>query len=295
VQAGIGVPCSARQGNTCGYLTNRPEQAGEFDRCEGRFNKRVTRRVSCSSVKDDMENNARRFGKNSISSTWMVGAACHEKKFKPHQGLSLRREMYQARNSKDGRRRRSVLGVTPDDHWLARDSRLMILRFYSAIFVPSTFLFQRAVKMRPPLAMFGALRRALPAFNAAEAFACRKSVHNKAQSGYKSARQTPFLSAFRARAAPARQQSTTAPSSSPLSELSKTIGQSSASAKNTIGQQSSARAKKSYFPETTHKTVGYWLLASSASVFGIVIFGGLTRLTESGFVANSVPALQTLK
>jgi hypothetical protein len=25
-----------------------------------------------------MENDAQRFGKNSISSTWMVGAACHE-------------------------------------------------------------------------------------------------------------------------------------------------------------------------------------------------------------------------
>jgi cytochrome c oxidase assembly protein subunit 15 len=146
--------------------------------------------------------------------------------------------------------------------------------------------------MRPPLAVFGALRRTLPAFNATEAFVCRKSVHNKAQSGYKSVRQTPFLSAFRARAAPARQQSTTAPSPSPLSQLSKTIGQTSASAKNTIGQQSSAPAKKGYFPETSDKKVGYWLLASSASVFGIVIFGGLTRLTESGFVINSVPALR---
>jgi hypothetical protein len=49
-----------------------------FDRCESQVDKKVTRRVSCSSVKDDMENNAQRFGKNSISSTWMVGAACHE-------------------------------------------------------------------------------------------------------------------------------------------------------------------------------------------------------------------------
>jgi cytochrome c oxidase assembly protein subunit 15 len=168
----------------------------------------------------------------------------------------------------------------------------MILRFYSSIFVPSTFLFQRTVKMRPSLAIFGALRRTLPAFNAAEAFTCRKSVHNKAQSGYKSVRQTPFLNAFRARAAPARQQSTTAPSSSPLSDLSKTIGQASASARNTIAQQTSAPAKKGYFPETTDKKVGYWLLASSASVFGIVIFGGLTRLTESGYVTSSVPALR---
>jgi cytochrome c oxidase assembly protein subunit 15 len=30
------------------------------------------------------------------------------------------------------------------------------------------------------------------------------------------------------------------------------------------------------------KSVAYWLLGSAASVFGIVVFGGLTRLTESG-------------
>ncbi|KAH0081299.1 COX15-CtaA-domain-containing protein, partial [Aureobasidium melanogenum] len=148
--------------------------------------------------------------------------------------------------------------------------------------------------MRPPLAGFGALRRTLPAFNAAETFVCRKSVHNKAQTGYKSVRQTPFLNAFRSRAAPARQQSTTAPSSSPLSELTKTIGQSSASAKNAT--------RKSSFPETSDKKVGYWLLASSASVFGIVIFGGLTRLTESGLsitewrpVTGSLPPMNAEK
>jgi heme a synthase len=42
-------------------------------------------------------------------------------------------------------------------------------------------------------------------------------------------------------------------------------------------------AKKA-FPKTTSKAVGYWLIGSAASVFGIVIFGGLTRLTESGYV-----------
>lgn len=36
------------------------------------------------------------------------------------------------------------------------------------------------------------------------------------------------------------------------------------------------------WPETTSKSVAYWLLGSAASVFGIVVFGGLTRLTESG-------------
>ena len=30
------------------------------------------------------------------------------------------------------------------------------------------------------------------------------------------------------------------------------------------------------------RLVGYWLVGSSAMVFGIIVFGGLTRLTESG-------------
>jgi hypothetical protein len=43
-----------------------------------------------------------------------------------------------------------------------------------------------------------------------------------------------------------------------------------------------AEGKSSSFPKTTSKSVAYWLLGSAASVFGIVVFGGLTRLTESG-------------
>jgi hypothetical protein len=46
-------------------------------------------------------------------------------------------------------------------------------------------------------------------------------------------------------------------------------------AKNEAGKGSS-------FPRTSTNTVAYWLLGSAASVFGIVVFGGLTRLTESG-------------
>jgi hypothetical protein len=44
--------------------------------------------------------------------------------------------------------------------------------------------------------------------------------------------------------------------------------------------QSVAKARS--FPKTSDSSVAYWLLGSAASVFGIVIFGGLTRLTESG-------------
>ena len=43
---------------------------------------------------------------------------------------------------------------------------------------------------------------------------------------------------------------------------------------------------KNRFPETSSKGVAYWLLGSAASVFGIVVFGGLTRLTESGSVSS---------
>lgn len=42
-------------------------------------------------------------------------------------------------------------------------------------------------------------------------------------------------------------------------------------------------SKSKSFPETSSKAVAYWLLGSAASVFGIVVFGGLTRLTESGY------------
>ncbi|KAH8705020.1 cytochrome c oxidase assembly protein cox15 [Talaromyces proteolyticus] len=43
-----------------------------------------------------------------------------------------------------------------------------------------------------------------------------------------------------------------------------------------------AKIKSSFFPDVSSKSVAYWLLGSAVSVFGIVIFGGLTRLTESG-------------
>lgn len=48
--------------------------------------------------------------------------------------------------------------------------------------------------------------------------------------------------------------------------------------------EGATKAKSSSFPAISNKSVAYWLLGSAASVFGIVIFGGLTRLTESGLV-----------
>jgi len=75
-----------------------------------------------------------------------------------------------------------------------------------------------------------------------------------------------------------RFSSTTAPSNS-VGGFPKNITKST-SQNQTMPAYNNA---KSSFPETSSKSVAYWLLGSAASVFGIVVFGGLTRLTESGY------------
>lgn len=56
------------------------------------------------------------------------------------------------------------------------------------------------------------------------------------------------------------------------------------------GQQAlrDAAGKKArpFFPDISSKPVGYWLIGSAGLVFGIVVLGGLTRLTESGYVRS---------
>ncbi|KAI9796364.1 MAG: Cytochrome c oxidase assembly protein cox15 [Piccolia ochrophora] len=76
---------------------------------------------------------------------------------------------------------------------------------------------------------------------------------------------------------------TVKPTISPLGSLSKTI---------------IPKISGGYFPKTNSNAVAYWLLGSAASVYGIVVFGGLTRLTESGLsitewrpVTGSIPPL----
>lgn len=55
-----------------------------------------------------------------------------------------------------------------------------------------------------------------------------------------------------------------------------------------ISSSAPQQAAKGAWPEVSSKSVAYWLLGSAASVFGIVVFGGLTRLTESGYAASFV-------
>jgi cytochrome c oxidase assembly protein subunit 15 len=67
------------------------------------------------------------------------------------------------------------------------------------------------------------------------------------------------------------------------------IKRSTATPSVTEAIEEGAAKTKSSFPKISDKAVAYWLLGSAASVFGIVVFGGLTRLTESGYVG--VPCL----
>jgi cytochrome c oxidase assembly protein subunit 15 len=64
------------------------------------------------------------------------------------------------------------------------------------------------------------------------------------------------------------------PTTTPLNQLAQDM--------YTRAPEKEAEKGKRTFPETSSKSVAYWLLGSAASVFGIVVFGGLTRLTESG-------------
>ena len=53
-------------------------------------------------------------------------------------------------------------------------------------------------------------------------------------------------------------------------------------------ERKAAPGEKRFWPETSSNAVGYGLLASAGSVFGIVVFGGLTRLTESGYALSLI-------
>ncbi|MGI4847675.1 MAG: COX15/CtaA family protein [Janthinobacterium lividum] len=120
--------------------------------------------------------------------------------------------------------------------------------------------------------------RARLALKAQEAsFICRRCLHQRTNTPPSIRLQRPWskqaiLRQIRAQStAPAYQ-----PSSSPLGALSQTIS------RNAVAPTSRSIPKASSFPATSSKSVAYWLLASATSVFGIVVFGGLTRLTESG-------------
>ncbi|KAK3707739.1 Cytochrome c oxidase assembly protein cox15 [Vermiconidia calcicola] len=117
-----------------------------------------------------------------------------------------------------------------------------------------------------------------------DAFVCRRCMHQQSKQphAFRSTRRTPFLDAFRQ---PRRSVQSRWQSSSPTaqsSSISSPLGALSQSISRDARPSHSSTTSSSSWPETSHKSVAYWLLGSAASVFGIVVFGGLTRLTESG-------------
>ncbi|KAH8903165.1 COX15-CtaA-domain-containing protein [Coniochaeta sp. PMI_546] len=88
---------------------------------------------------------------------------------------------------------------------------------------------------------------------------------------------SPILSSLRASS---RRYESTAAQAPPANPIAGRVSAVTAELKAQSSTQSSSGS--SSFPETNSKSVGIFLLASAASVFGIVVFGGLTRLTESG-------------
>ncbi|KAM9899963.1 hypothetical protein OXX79_005421, partial [Metschnikowia pulcherrima] len=63
-------------------------------------------------------------------------------------------------------------------------------------------------------------------------------------------------------------------------------------------KETKIKAAKNAYPVLSSKAVGYWLISTSGLIFGIVVVGGLTRLTESGLsitewkpVTGAIPPL----
>lgn len=118
---------------------------------------------------------------------------------------------------------------------------------------------------------------------AAPASICRQHLHSSPTAQ----RRSLVLDALRATARPAaaapryaRFQST----KPAVAEQAKAVAEESAKAYAEILESSSSKARMPEF--TSDKAVGIWLLASAVSVFGLIVFGGLTRLTESGYVIS---------
>lgn len=136
---------------------------------------------------------------------------------------------------------------------------------------------------RSATSFLGLLSRA-SARSGQTSFVCKRCLHEQkgvsGRSAYKSTQQTAFLRAFKSKHVyTSRSASTnTVSQGSPLGNLGKSIGEQASHA----ARQAAKAKSRPFFPETNSNTVAYWLLGSAASVFGIVVFGGLTRLTESG-------------
>lgn len=81
------------------------------------------------------------------------------------------------------------------------------------------------------------------------------------------------------------------------SSTAQIVGQNGISTSEAVRQSLKAGIRKAH-PVISSKVTGYWLVSTSGLIFGIVVIGGLTRLTESGLsitewkpVTGAIPPL----
>lgn len=156
---------------------------------------------------------------------------------------------------------------------------LTIKEYSLGVLVPCFTLY--LPRMASNASIVALLRRAAPNLSrhffqctpcARKPSAIRPLITPAAKAQFTSTKPTPFLRAFQSRST----ASVGTQDASPLAQLR--------AAANSVKANSPSKSKSRFFPKTTQNAVAYWLLGSAASVFGIVILGGLTRLTESGWV-----------
>lgn len=117
-------------------------------------------------------------------------------------------------------------------------------------------------------------------------FVCRQCLRQQPQSA--SSRILPSLRQSRRHATTTASTTTSKTRTTRRPAFSPVFFSPRLNAALSMATHATAPVAKRAFPETTSsKSVAYWLLGSAASVFGIVVFGGLTRLTESGYAHNS--------
>lgn len=127
--------------------------------------------------------------------------------------------------------------------------------------------------------LLSGLRRAAPKLSR-EIFVCHRCISTsmkRASIATSSAQRINLASKIKYPSTIVRNKATSAPAleDNALNRLNQEA------VSDATSTQGSTKSKRS-FPDTSSRGVAYWLLGSAASVFGIVVFGGLTRLTESG-------------
>ena len=123
--------------------------------------------------------------------------------------------------------------------------------------------------------LFSGIRRVAPRLSR-DLFVCQKCLHRPAKATLQLPNRSQAIGGTRF------SSTVNAAPGTPLGVLARVLKQAPVSRKSNLKQANARQSTSGFFPQKSSRSVAYWLLASAGSVFGIVVFGGLTRLTESG-------------